>query len=74
MKPVWMVLRVRKHESTCTLARQRAEIIVDEIMKFAEAKNVKATAITQEDSFSVVETTVDHATKYNVDIIVIGTR
>ncbi len=43
-------------------------------MKSAEAKNVKATAIIQEDSFSVVETIVDHGTKYNVDLIVIGTR
>jgi nucleotide-binding universal stress UspA family protein len=56
------------------LARQKAKTIVDEVVKSAEAKNVKATAIIQEYSFSVVETIVDHATKYNVDLIVIGTR
>jgi nucleotide-binding universal stress UspA family protein len=56
------------------LARQKAKTIVDEVVKSAEAKNVKATAIIQENSFSVVETIVDHATKYNVGLIVIGTR
>ena len=55
-------------------ARQNAKAIVDEVVKSAEAKNVKATGIIQEYSFSVVETIVDHAAKYNVDLIVIGTR
>jgi nucleotide-binding universal stress UspA family protein len=47
---------------------------VDEIVKFAEAKNVKATGIIQKYSFSVVDTIVDQASKYDVDLIVIGTR
>ena len=55
-------------------ARQKAKAIVDEVVKSAEAKNVKAIAIIQEYSFSVVETIVDHAAKNNVDLIVIGTR
>ena len=57
-----------------TSARQKAKAIVDEVVKSAEAKNVKATGIIKEYSFSVVETIVDHAAKYNVDLIVIGTR
>ena len=56
------------------LARQKAKTIVDEVVKSAEAKNVKATGIIQEYSFSVVETIVDHAAKYSVDLIVIGTK
>ncbi len=56
------------------LARQKAKTIVDEVVKSAQTKNVEATAIIQEYSFSVVETIVDHAAKYNADLIVIGTR
>jgi nucleotide-binding universal stress UspA family protein len=56
------------------LARRKAKTIVDEVVKSAEAKNVKATGIIHEYSFSVVETIVDQAAKYNVDLIVIGTR
>ena len=56
------------------LAQQKIKTIVDEIVKFAEAKNVKATGIIQKYSFSVVDTIVDQASKYDVDLIVIGTR
>ena len=56
------------------LARQKAKSIVDDVVKSAKAKNVKATGIIQEYSFSVVETIVDHAAGNNVDLIVIGTR
>jgi len=55
-------------------ARLKIKTIVDEVVKSAEAKSVKATGIIQKYSYSVAETIVDHAAKNNVDLIVIGTR
>ncbi|HUK27112.1 MAG TPA: universal stress protein [Candidatus Acidoferrales bacterium] len=47
---------------------------MDEVTRLAEAENVKATRLTQEYSFSVVETILEQGDKSNVDLIVIGTR
>ena len=55
-------------------ARKKADSIVDEVIRSAEAKDVKATHLIQEYSFSIVETILEQATKSNVDLIVIGTR
>jgi nucleotide-binding universal stress UspA family protein len=55
-------------------ARKKADSIVDEVTQLAKAKNVKATSLIREYSFSVVETILEQATKNNVDIIVMGTR
>ncbi len=55
-------------------AHKKADSIVDEVIRSAEAKDVKATRLIQEYSFSVVETILEQATKSNVDLIVMGTR
>jgi len=55
-------------------ARKKADSIVDEVIRSAEAKDVRATHLIQEYSFSVVETILEQAAKSNVDLIVIGTR
>jgi nucleotide-binding universal stress UspA family protein len=55
-------------------ARKKADTIVDEVTRSAEAKGVKTTHLIQEYSFSVVETILGQATKSNVDLIVMGTR
>ena len=55
-------------------ARKKADSIVDEVTRLAEAKDVKTTHLIQEYSFSVVETILDQAVKSNVDLIVMGTR
>ncbi|MGO9644210.1 MAG: universal stress protein [Candidatus Bathyarchaeia archaeon] len=55
-------------------ARKKADSIVDEVTRSAEAKDVRATHLIREYSFSVVETILEQATKSNVDLIVIGTR
>ncbi len=55
-------------------AHKKADSIVDEVTRSAEAKEVKATHLIREYSFSVVETILEQATKSNVDLIVMGTR
>ena len=55
-------------------AREKANSIVGEATRLAEAKEVKATSLVREYSFSVVETILEEATKGNVDLIVMGTR
>ena len=55
-------------------ARKKADSIVDEVTRLADAKDVKTTHLIQEYSFSVVETILDQAVKSNVDLIVMGTR
>ena len=55
-------------------ARKKANSIVDEVTRSAEAKDVRATHLIREYSFSVVETILEQATKTNVDLIIIGTR
>ena len=55
-------------------AHKKADSIVNEVIRLAEAKDVKTTRLIQEYSFSVVETILEQATKNNVDLIVIGTR
>jgi len=55
-------------------ARKKADSIVDEVTRSAEAKDVRATHLIREYSFSVVETILEQATKTNVDLIIIGTR
>jgi len=55
-------------------AHKKADSIVDEVTRLAEAKEVKTTHLIREYSFSVVETILEQATKSNVDLIVMGTR
>jgi len=55
-------------------ARKKADSIVDEVTRSAEAKDVRATHLIREYSFSVVEIILEQATKTNVDLIIIGTR
>jgi len=55
-------------------ANKKADSIVNEVIRSAEAKDVKATHLIQKYSFSVVETILEQATKSNVDLIVMGTR
>jgi len=55
-------------------ARKEAEKIVDEVIRIAKAKDVKATRLIRDYAVSVVETILDQATKSNVDLIVLGTR
>jgi len=56
------------------LAGQKSKTLVDGVVKSAKAKNVKATGIIRDYAFSVVETIIDQAADYKVDLIVIGTR
>jgi nucleotide-binding universal stress UspA family protein len=56
------------------LARQKAKTIVDGVVKSAEARDVNATGLIIEHAFTVVETIVDQATNYKIDLIVMGTR
>jgi len=55
-------------------ARKKADTIVDEVIRLAEAENVKTTRLIREYAFSIVETILEQATKSNIDLIVMGTR
>jgi nucleotide-binding universal stress UspA family protein len=55
-------------------AHKEADTIVDEVIRLAEAKDVKATRLIRDYAVSVVETILQEATKNNVDLIVLGTR
>ena len=55
-------------------AQKEGKTAVDEVVRSAEAKNVKATGIILGPAVSIVETIIDHAAKNNVDLIVVGTR
>jgi nucleotide-binding universal stress UspA family protein len=55
-------------------AHKKADLIVDEITRLAQAKDVRTTRLIREYSFSVVETILEQATKSNVNLIVMGTR
>src|SRR5208282_135656 len=55
-------------------AHKEADKIVDEVIRLAKAKDVKATRLIRDYAVSVVETILDEETKSNVDLIVLGTR
>jgi len=55
-------------------AYRKADSIVDEVTRLAEAKDVKTTPLIREYAFSVVKTILEQATKSNIDLIVMGTR
>jgi nucleotide-binding universal stress UspA family protein len=55
-------------------ANKEVEKIVDEIIRLAKAKDVKATRLIRDYAVSVVETILEEATKSKVDLIVLGTR
>ena len=55
-------------------AQKEGKTAVDEVVRSAETKNVKATGIILGPAVSIVETIIDHAAKNNVDLIVVGTR
>ena len=55
-------------------AHKEADKIVDEVIRSAKAKDVKATRLIRDYAVSVVETILEEATKSNVDLIVLGTR
>ena len=55
-------------------AHKEADTIMDEVIRLAKAKDVKATRLIRDYAVSVVETILEEATKSNVDLIVLGTR
>ena len=55
-------------------ARKKGDLIVDEVIRLAEARDVKSTRLVREYAFSVVETILEEATKSNIDLIIMGTR
>jgi len=55
-------------------AQKEGKTAVDEIVRSAEAKKVKATGIILSPAVSTVESIIDYASKNDVDLIVVGTR
>jgi len=55
-------------------AQKEGKAAVDDVIRSAEAKGVKATGIILGPAVSIVETIIDYATKNNVDLILVGTR